>query len=108
MTGDDRSEEGAEEAIEDLEAPASALGAVAGGVGCPGTETTTYCFPPSCTNNDDSLNRISRGGCPGSCRTDRGASWNLQAHDALVSAATSGLCAAKIIRRDRDDVVVNG
>ena len=31
MTDDDRSEEGAEEAIEDLEAPASALRAVAGG-----------------------------------------------------------------------------
>jgi hypothetical protein len=62
MTGDDRSEEGAEEAIEDLEAPASALGAVAGGVGCPGTETTTYCFPPSCTKG-------SRTACTGTAKT---------------------------------------
>lgn len=53
MTDDDHSEEGAEEAIEDLEAPASAQGAVAGGVvasRCPEKGgVSTICVGGTCT-----------------------------------------------------------
>jgi hypothetical protein len=45
MTDKDRKEEGAEEAIEDLEAPAAAQEDVAGGRGLP---PTMYCKRPTC------------------------------------------------------------
>ncbi|HEY1833681.1 MAG TPA: hypothetical protein VGG08_04530 [Solirubrobacteraceae bacterium] len=53
MTDEDNVEEGAEEAIEDLEAPAAAAGDVTGGL-CPaGTDAchlpTTGCSNPTCT-----------------------------------------------------------
>ena len=51
MTDEQRNEEGAEEAIEDLEAPAAVQSDVAGGKGMP----PTYCALPSerpkCTDN---------------------------------------------------------
>lgn len=53
MTDEEKhDEEGAEEAIEDLEAPADAQGDVAGGAApkCPVPGVTTVrCAPPSCT-----------------------------------------------------------
>jgi hypothetical protein len=50
MTDGERSEEGAEETVEDLEAPASAQGDVAGGDfgGCPG-KPSFVCAAPTCT-----------------------------------------------------------
>jgi hypothetical protein len=52
MTDEEKRDEGAEEAIEDLEAPADAQGDVAGGKGtaCPVVGVTVVrCAPPSCT-----------------------------------------------------------
>ena len=52
MTDQEKHDEGAEEAIEDLEAPADAQGDVAGGAAakCPVAGVTTVrCAPPSCT-----------------------------------------------------------
>lgn len=49
-------EEGTEETIEDLEAPADAQGDVAGGAGtkCPVPGVTTVrCAPPSCTGKSN-------------------------------------------------------
>jgi hypothetical protein len=56
MTDDERKEEGAEEAIEDLEAPAAAQEDVAGGArGClppscvkPNSEIVSLCEQPTC------------------------------------------------------------
>jgi hypothetical protein len=58
MTDDERTEEGAEEPIEDLEAPAEAQGDVVGGANeciyptChnPNTRFVAYCRPPSCND----------------------------------------------------------
>jgi len=53
MTDEERSREGAEEEIEDLEAPAAAQGEVAGGIGCAPTNacrpvnTVVHCQPPT-------------------------------------------------------------
>lgn len=53
MTDEERHDEGAEEGIEDLEAPADAQSDVAGGVapkGCTVPKVTNVrCAPPSCT-----------------------------------------------------------
>lgn len=61
MTDEERSQEGADEEIEDLEAPAAAQGDVAGGLLCRPTNRcapvntvvacqppTQYCAPPTC------------------------------------------------------------
>ena len=51
MTDEERSEEGAEEPIEDLEAPAQALQDVAGGAGAcskPSCNATVECSLPTC------------------------------------------------------------
>ena len=47
MTEREREEEGAEEAIEDLEAPAGAQEDVAGGIPCPG-KPSAVCAEPTC------------------------------------------------------------
>jgi len=47
MTFEHSDEEGAEEAIEDLEAPADAQSDVAGGEGC--GKPSLECFEPTCT-----------------------------------------------------------
>jgi len=44
MTDEERMREGAEEEIEDLEAPAGATGDIVGGA---------HCIPPSCAQNTD-------------------------------------------------------
>lgn len=48
MTDPERKDEGAEEAIEDLEAPAETQEDVAGGGMC--AKPTKFCVPPSCTD----------------------------------------------------------
>jgi hypothetical protein len=58
MTDKERQDEGAEESIEDLEAPADAQGDVAGGKGkgpvCPVPGVTAVrCAPPSCTGKSN-------------------------------------------------------
>jgi hypothetical protein len=49
MTDRERREEGAEEAIEDLEAPAQQQDEVAGGVAC-GPQHTINCYGNTCTD----------------------------------------------------------
>jgi hypothetical protein len=57
VTDEHRSDEGAEEAVEDLEAPAEALSDVKGGLeGCIGTcagatKVVVECQAPTCTQN---------------------------------------------------------
>ena len=46
MTEEERSDEGGEEAVEDLEAPAAAQEDVAGGAGC--GRPSMDCDPPTC------------------------------------------------------------
>jgi hypothetical protein len=48
MTDEERKEEGTDEAIEDLEAPADAQADVAGGEVC--AKPTTICADPSCVD----------------------------------------------------------
>jgi hypothetical protein len=47
MTDEERSEEGVGEAVEDLEAPASAQDDVQGGIPCPG-KPSMVCAAPTC------------------------------------------------------------
>jgi hypothetical protein len=54
MTEEERDQEGAEEAIEDLEAPATAQRDVAGGMGCTSPSChlpTSGCASPTCGEN---------------------------------------------------------
>jgi hypothetical protein len=63
MTEEERGSEGAEETIEDLEAPAASQAGVAGGVkGCiepscydPDTRVALLCAPPTC--------KVTKSGC---------------------------------------------
>ena len=51
MTDEERSEEGAEEAIEDLDAPAEAQDDVAGGAACRKPSGPGGCRPPTCLDS---------------------------------------------------------
>jgi hypothetical protein len=51
MTDEERNQEGAEESIEDLEAPAESQDDVAGGIGCPG-KPSMVCAAPTCVKTD--------------------------------------------------------
>ena len=57
MTPDEQREEGAEEPVEDLEAPAEAQGDVEGGAIC--AKPTTICVEPSCVDTVRNCIRLS-------------------------------------------------
>lgn len=68
MTDEERGQEGSEEQIEDLEAPAGVQGDVVGGA---------HCIPPSCARNTDivvacSDNSPSCGATTFGCQNDTG------------------------------------
>jgi hypothetical protein len=59
MTPDEKKDEGAEEPIEDLEAPAEAQGDVEGGAGNICAQPTTFCVEPSCVDTVKNCIRLS-------------------------------------------------
>jgi hypothetical protein len=59
MTPDEKKDEGAEEPIEDLEAPAEAQGDVEGGAGNICAKPTTFCVEPSCVDTVKNCIRLS-------------------------------------------------
>jgi len=58
MTDEERGEEGAEEAIEDLEAPASMQGDVAGGEGC--GDPSLICNDKTCAYTEANCTKMSQ------------------------------------------------
>jgi hypothetical protein len=59
MTTDDQRDEGAEEQVEDLEAPAETQGDVAGGAGDVCAAPTEYCVPGTCVDTVSRCIRLS-------------------------------------------------
>jgi hypothetical protein len=59
MTPDEQKDEGSEEPVEDLEAPAEAQEDVAGGL-C--AKPTNFCAPPSCVDTKTDCIRLSLQG----------------------------------------------